>query len=140
MTFGATEWPPPAKSAFYQDAAQHLPGLRGHRLRYDSPALASGQTALAHDATRALFWAATRGDRPQSRASTWVNLRNVKIEGMATGTIDFTGAPLYGDRTGHSIVLKKVSRAHDGTSETRVLCKRTGGDTKRLTRQECRIR
>ncbi|MFG3718498.1 ABC transporter substrate-binding protein [Streptomyces massasporeus] len=127
-------------TAFYLDAAKHLPGLRDHLLRYDSPALASGQTALAHDATRALFWAATRGDRPQSRASTWVNLRSVKIEGMATGTIDFTGAPLYGDRTGHSIVLKKVSRSEDGTSETHELCRRTAGDTKPLTQQECRIR
>ncbi|WP_385862620.1 ABC transporter substrate-binding protein [Streptomyces tuirus] len=127
-------------TAFYQDAAQHLPGLRDHRLRHDSPALASGQTALAHDATRALFWAATRGDRPQSRASTWVNLRSVRIEGMATGTIDFTGAPLYGDRTGHSIVLKEVRRSDDGTSDTHELCRRTAGDTKRLTQKECRIR
>ncbi|MFJ4282167.1 ABC transporter substrate-binding protein [Streptomyces massasporeus] len=127
-------------TAFYLDAAQHLPGLRDHRLSHDSPALASGQTALAHDATRALFWAATRDDRPQSRASTWVNLRSVKIEGMATGTIDFTGAPLYGDRTGHSIVLKEVSRSDDGTSETHELCRRTAGDTERLTQKECRIR
>ncbi|CAM5277494.1 ABC-type branched-subunit amino acid transport system substrate-binding protein OS=Streptomyces violarus OX=67380 GN=FHS41_001713 PE=4 SV=1 [Streptomyces violarus] len=59
-----------------------------------------------------------------------MNLRNVKIEGMATGTIDFTGAPLYGDRTGHSIVLKRVRRAADGTADTRVLCSRTAGDTK----------
>ncbi|MEV7078301.1 ABC transporter substrate-binding protein [Streptomyces sp. NPDC093516] len=127
-------------TAFYLDAAEHLPGLAGRRLRYDSPALASGQTALAHDATRALFWAATRDDRPQSRASTWVNLRNVKIEGMATGTIDFTRAPLYGDRTGHSIVLKQVRRSRDGTSEVHVLCRRTAGDTAPLTREECRIR
>ncbi|CAL9605617.1 hypothetical protein SUDANB108_05545 [Streptomyces sp. enrichment culture] len=127
------------RTAFYLDAAKHLPGLAGRRLRHDSPALASGQTALAHDATRALFWAASRDDRPQSRASTWVNLRNVKIEGMATGTIDFTGAPLYGDRTGHSIVLKEVSRAGDGTSSTRVVCRRTAGDTAPLTRAECPI-
>ncbi|MGA5897212.1 ABC transporter substrate-binding protein [Streptomyces venetus] len=127
------------KTGFYLDAAKYLPGLKDHRLRYDSPALASGQTALAHDATRALFWAATRDDRPQSRASTWVNLRNVKIEGMATGTIDFTRAPLYGDRTGHSIVLKEVRRARDGSSTTRVVCSRTAGDTDRLTEKECRI-
>ncbi|MFD8152613.1 ABC transporter substrate-binding protein [Streptomyces sp. NPDC059720] len=127
------------RTAFYLDAAEHLPGLRGHRLRHDSPALASGQTALAHDATRALFWAATRGDRPQSRASTWVNLRSVKIEGMATGTIDFTGAPLYGDRTGHSIVLKAVRRADDGTADTVVVCRRIAGDTRRLTQRECRL-
>ncbi|MFE6406774.1 hypothetical protein ACFVOR_07540 [Streptomyces sp. NPDC057837] len=68
-----------------------------------------------------------------------MNLRNVKIEGMATGTIDFTGAPLYGDRTGHSIVLKEVSRAGDGTSSTRVVCRRTAGDTAPLTRAECPI-
>lgn len=90
-----------AETAFYLDAAKHLPGLAGRRLRHDS-----GQTALAHDATRALFRTATRDDRPQSRASTGVNLRNVNIVGMAAGTIDFTGAPLYGDRTGHSIVLE----------------------------------
>lgn len=128
------------RTAFYLDAARYLPGLQGRRLRHDSPALDSGQTALAHDATRALFWAATRDDRPQSRASTWVNLRNVKIEGMATGTIDFTGAPLYGDRTGHSIVLKEVSRAKDGTSKPRVLCSRAAGNTEPLTRKECAIR
>ncbi|MEU1850730.1 ABC transporter substrate-binding protein [Streptomyces sp. NPDC019990] len=129
-----------ATTTFYLDAATYLPGLQGRRLSHDSPALDSGQTALAHDATRALFWAATRDDRPQSRASTWVNLRNVKIKGMATGTIDFTGAPLYGDRTGHSIVLKEVSRDKDGTSTPRVLCSRTAGDTRPLTRKECAIR
>jgi hypothetical protein len=128
------------KTTFYLSAAAYLPGLQDRRVRYDSPALASGQTALAHDATRALYWAATRDDRPQSRASTWVNLRNVKIEGMATGTIDFTGAPLYGDRTGHSIVLKRVRRAADGTADARVLCSRTAGETKPLTVKECRIR
>ncbi|MEV3968697.1 ABC transporter substrate-binding protein [Streptomyces sp. NPDC050698] len=128
------------ETGFYLDAATYLPGMRDRRLRYDSPALASGQTALAHDATRALFWAATRGDRPQSRASTWVNLRSVKIEGMATGTIDFTGAPLYGDRTGHSIVLKEVRRTRDGTARPRVVCRRKAGDTAPLTQKECRIR
>ncbi|MEU0192610.1 ABC transporter substrate-binding protein [Streptomyces afghaniensis] len=127
-------------TTFYLSAAAYLPGLQDRRVRYDSPALASGQTALSHDATRALYWAATRDDRPQSRASTWVNLRNVKIEGMATGTIDFTRAPLYGDRTGHSIVIKRVRRAADGTAEPRVLCSRTAGNTKPLTVKECRIR
>ncbi|GAB2717319.1 ABC transporter substrate-binding protein [Streptomyces bullii] len=127
------------KTAFYVDAARHLPGLKGQRLRYDSSALASGQTALAHDATRALYWAASRDDRPQSRAATWVNLRSVKIEGMATGTIDFTRAPLYGDRTGHSIALKEVRRTADGDSETRVVCSRSAGDTTPLTRKECGI-
>ncbi|WP_369195275.1 hypothetical protein [Streptomyces djakartensis] len=69
-----------------------------------------------------------------------MNLRSVEIEGMATGTIDFTGAALYGDRPGHSIVLKAVRRADDGTIDTVVLCRRTAGDTRRLTQRECRLR
>jgi hypothetical protein len=128
-----------ARTSFYVDAAAHLPGLAGHSLRYDSPALASGQTALSHDATRALYYAATSHDRPQSRAATWVNLRTVKLEGMATGTIDFTHAPLYGDRTGQSILIREVHRTPQGTSTTRVVCSRTAGDTRPLTRKECAI-
>ncbi|MCX5249665.1 ABC transporter substrate-binding protein [Streptomyces sp. NBC_00201] len=128
------------RTSFYVDAADHLPGLAGRTLSYDSPVLASGQTALAHDATRALYYAATPHDTPQSRAATWVNLRTVRIEGMATGTIDFTGAPLYGDRTGQSIVLKEVHRTADGTSETHVVCSRIAGDTRPLTLKECAIR
>ncbi|GGX06100.1 ABC transporter substrate-binding protein [Streptomyces lomondensis] len=129
-----------ATTAFYREATAYLPGPKDRLLRYNSPALASGQTALAHDATRALYYAASRDDRPQSRASTWVNLRNVKIKGMATGTIDFTRAPLYGDRTGHSIVLKQVRRTDDGTATTRVVCSRTAGNMAPLTQKECRIR
>ncbi|MGI5379033.1 ABC transporter substrate-binding protein [Streptomyces sp. CA-251387] len=128
------------RTDFYADAARHLPGVKGQRLDPDSPALASGQTALAHDATQALYEAASRDDKPQSRALTWVNLRTVQVPDMATGTIDFTTAPLYGDRTGHSIVLKKVRRKADGTAELRVLCSRVAGDTTALTETECDIK
>lgn len=124
---------------FYEDARKYLPGLGGQRVRHDTPAFASGQTALAHDATRALYWAATRGGAPQSRAATWVNLRTVNLEGMATGTIDFTDAPLYGDRKGHGIVLKEVWRTADGASESRVVCSRVAGDARPLTVKECAI-
>ncbi|MFD0503182.1 hypothetical protein ACFQ0G_10195 [Streptomyces chiangmaiensis] len=127
------------RTSFYDDTAKYLPGLGGRRLSYASPALASGQTALAHDATQALYKAATRDNAAQSRAATWVNLRTVKIEGMATGTIDFTHAPLYGDRTGHGIVLKEVRRDSHGTTTTRVVCSRTAGDTRPLTEKECAI-
>lgn len=59
---------------------------------------------------------------------------------MATGTIDFTDAPLYGDRNGHSIVLKEVWRsADDGTPQSREVCGRVAGDARPLTRKECSI-
>ncbi|MEU6595236.1 ABC transporter substrate-binding protein [Streptomyces sp. NPDC046881] len=127
-------------TAFYEDAAKYLPWVKGKEAAYDAPGFASGQTALAHDATRALYWAASLGDVPQSRAATWVNLRGVKLDGMATGTIDFTDAPLYGERHGHSIVLKRVRRTPQGVSETEVLCSRPAGSTKPLSVQECSIR
>ncbi len=128
-----------SRTTFYEDAAKYLPGLGSQDLRYDTPALAGGQSALAHDAARALYWAATRDGAAQSRAATWVNLRTVKLEGMATGTIDFTHTPLYGDRSGHGIVLKEVRRAEDGTTTSRVVCGRTAGDAKPLTEEECAI-
>ncbi|NUV53502.1 ABC transporter substrate-binding protein [Streptomyces coelicolor] len=127
-------------TAFYQDAAQHLPWLEPGGVTYDAPGFASGQTALAHDATRALYWAASLGDVRQSRAATWVNLRVVKLEGMATGTIDFTDAPLFGERHGHSIVLARVRRTPEGLSQAEVLCSRPAGDTKPLVVRECSIK
>lgn len=140
-----------AGTAFYDDATNFLSGKDGEgdgdeagnkdreRFSVDSSALASGQTALAHDATRALYAAASRGNVPQSRAATWINLRSVEIEGMATGTIDFTHAPLYGPRTGHGIVLNEVRRTSDGRTTPRPLCGRTSGDTRPLTEKECAI-
>ncbi|TWD23979.1 ABC-type branched-subunit amino acid transport system substrate-binding protein [Streptomyces sp. T12] len=116
-----------AGTAFYQDAVEHLPWLEEGEATYDAPDFASGQTALAHDATRALYWAASLGDVRQSRAATWVNLRGVKLDGMATGTIDFTDAPLYGERHGHSIVLARVRRTPEGVSKAEVLCSRPAG-------------
>ncbi|MFF8960949.1 ABC transporter substrate-binding protein [Streptomyces sp. NPDC014894] len=128
-----------AMTEFYENAAKHLPGLASGRLSPDTPVLASGQTALAHDATQALYSAATRRDDSRSRSETWVNLRTVKLGGMATGTIDFTGAPLYGDRKGHSVALKEVRRGADGSSRSRVLCSRVAGDSRPLTEKECAI-
>lgn len=46
---------------------------------------------------------------------------------MATGTIDFTDAPLYGERHGHSIVLARVRRTPEGLSKAEVLCSRPAG-------------
>ncbi|QOV44051.1 ABC transporter substrate-binding protein [Streptomyces chromofuscus] len=126
-------------TAFYEDAAKHLPWMRNGEATYDAADFASGQTALSHDATRALYWAASLGDVRQSRAATWVNLRSVKLDGMATGTIDFTDAPLYGERRGHSIVLKRVRRTPEGISEADVLCSRPAGDTEPLDVRECAI-
>ncbi|MFF9489798.1 ABC transporter substrate-binding protein [Streptomyces sp. NPDC014676] len=126
-------------TAFYEDAAHYLPWLEDGRATYDAADFASGQTALSHDATRALYWAASLGDVRQSRSATWVNLRNVKLDGMATGTIDFTDAPLYEERHGHSIVLNRVRRTAGGVSKAEVLCSRTAGGTEPLTVRECSI-
>ncbi|GGR50354.1 ABC transporter substrate-binding protein [Streptomyces griseomycini] len=126
-------------TAFYEEAAKYLPWLEDGRATYDAADFASGQTALSHDATRALYWAASLGDVRQSRAATWVNLRSVKLDGMATGTIDFTDAPLYGERHGHSIVLKRVRRTPGGVSEAEVLCSRPAGSGKPLDVRECSI-
>ncbi|MFG2510728.1 ABC transporter substrate-binding protein [Streptomyces sp. NPDC048584] len=128
-----------SRTAFYEDASHYLPWLKDGRVTYDAAGFASGQTALAHDSTRALYWAASLGDVPQSRSATWVNLRNVRLDGMATGTIDFTGAPLYAERHGHSIVLNRVRRTAEGVSQAEVLCSRPAGSTKPLSVKECSI-
>ncbi|MFJ2946685.1 ABC transporter substrate-binding protein [Streptomyces sp. NPDC087226] len=128
-----------SRTAFYEDASHYLPWLKDDRVTYDAAGFASGQTALSHDSTRALYWAASLGDVPQSRSATWVNLRNVKLDGMATGTIDFTGAPLYAERHGHSIVLNRVRRTAEGVSQAEVLCSRPAGSTKPLSVKECSI-
>ncbi|TWF83938.1 ABC transporter substrate-binding protein [Streptomyces capillispiralis] len=129
-----------AGTDFYNAAAKYLPWLEEGQATYDATGFASGQTALSHDATRALYWAASLGDEPQSRAATWVNLRGVKLDGMATGRIDFTDAPLYGERRGHSIVLKRVRRTADGVSQAEVLCSRPAGGIEPLSVKECAIR
>jgi hypothetical protein len=126
-------------TAFYEDAGKYLPWPEDEEATYDAADFASGQTALAHDATRALYWAASLGDVRQSRAATWVNLRGVKLDGMATGTIDFTDAPLYGERHGHSIVLKRVRRTPEGVSKAEVLCSRPAGSPKPLDVRDCSI-
>ncbi|MGX2993302.1 ABC transporter substrate-binding protein [Streptomyces sp. JNUCC 64] len=128
-----------SSTSFYKDAHAHLLGREEELPTHETAVFSSGQTALNHDATRALYWAATRGSVPQSRAATWVNLRTVKLSGMATGTIDFTKAPLYGDRDGHSVALKQVRSAPDGTPRTRLICSRVAGDAEPLTRRECAI-
>lgn len=128
---------------FYDEANRYLPGVQGKtRATYTSAYLASGQTALSYDATRALFSAASRTDAPQSRAATWVNLRNVNIDGLATGTVDFTQAPVYGSRTGFGIVLWRVERDPHGTTRSTRLCGRTSGPTTEpttLTAARCPI-
>ncbi|WP_344599837.1 ABC transporter substrate-binding protein [Streptomyces glaucus] len=129
-----------SRTTFYEDAAHHLPWLEGRKVTYDDAEFSSGQTALSHDATRALHWAASLGDAPQSRTATWVNLRGVELDGMATGKIDFTHTPPYRERRDHSIVLKRVRRTPDGVSETTVLCSRPAGTTEELTAEKCSIR
>ncbi|WP_046503886.1 type 1 periplasmic-binding domain-containing protein [Streptomyces odonnellii] len=150
----AAEADPP----FYANAEDFLPGLTGKDVSYRSSFLSNGQTALSHDATQALYEAASRsrseqwlrfpaegtgrGPRrePQNRATTWANLRTVILKGMATGTVDFTGAPVYGERGGHGIALIRVRQGDDGDVLRTRLCGRQAGDTAPLTPQVCDIR
>ncbi|WP_223772661.1 hypothetical protein [Streptomyces sp. 135] len=70
-----------------------------------------------------------------------MNLRNVSVKSLATGTIDVTRAPLYEARAGHSIALVEVRREEGGdTYRSPEVCSRRAGDTARLTEEKCRIR
>ncbi|MEE1938292.1 ABC transporter substrate-binding protein [Streptomyces sp. TRM 70361] len=134
--------------SYFRDRPQEE---RQKNARPDSEVFANGQFALAHDATRALYSAATGDDEPSnSRAATWVNLRKVDLGAMATGTIDFTEAPLGENREGQSIVLKKVTRAsQQGGFRTTVLCSLKAGERenendedselRKLTAKDCSI-
>ncbi|WP_399920463.1 ABC transporter substrate-binding protein [Streptomyces kanamyceticus] len=129
----------PGDTDFYADAQKAFPESFPGTIGPDSPQLASGQAALSHDATKALHTAA--GKAPHNRAATWVNLRNVSVKSLATGTIDFTRAPLYEARAGHSIALVEVRREEGGdTYRSAEVCSRRAGDTARLTEEDCRIR
>ncbi|MBM7171973.1 ABC transporter substrate-binding protein [Streptomyces sp. G44] len=124
---------------FYADAQKALPGsFRGDGDPRNSPHLSSGQAALSHDATKALHTAA--GKAPHNRAATWVNLRDVSVKSLATGTIDFTRAPLYKARAGHSIALVEVRRKEGSdTYDSAEVCSRSAGDIRRLRVEDCRI-
>ncbi|MFF3754633.1 ABC transporter substrate-binding protein [Streptomyces sp. NPDC002018] len=148
---------PAGGTLFYTDAEEYLPGLDGEDVSYTSPFLRNGQTALSHDATRALYEAASRSRsqkpqrpltegasrgpsrEPQNRATTWVNLRTVSLKNMATGTIDFTRAPVYGDREGHGIALVRVRKGDDGAVVSTKLCARPAGNLAALTEEGCAI-
>lgn len=150
----AAEADPP----FYANAEDFLPGLKGKDVSYESPFLSNGQTALSHDATQALYEAASRSRsqrplrlpaegtsrglrrEPQDRATTWANLRTVSLKSMATGTVDFTKAPVYGERVGHGIALVRVRQGDDGDVLRTRLCGRPAGNTAPLTPQACDIR
>ncbi|MFE0424001.1 ABC transporter substrate-binding protein [Streptomyces sp. NPDC058953] len=131
----------PRDTAFYLNAVEYLP-LPDKRAGWagpEAPELASGQIALAHDATRALREAASVGDRALSRAATWVNLRTVNLPKMATGTIDFTTALPRRARAGHSIVINMVRSGDDGAPVLSRLCARPAGTVTPLTVDECRV-
>ncbi|MGA4846813.1 ABC transporter substrate-binding protein [Streptomyces sp. G5(2025)] len=128
----------PGDTDFYADARKTFPESFRGEVGPKSPELSSGQAALSHDATKALHTAA--GKAPHNRAATWVNLRNVSVKSLATGTIDFTKAPLYKSREGHSIALVEVRREEGSdTYRSAEVCSRSAGDTAPLTVQDCRI-
>lgn len=127
---------------FYSLVEEHL-GLQD--ASHKTASLASGQAAMSHDATRTLYKAAVAvtGEirEPRSRAATWVNLRGVTMDAMATGDIDFTGVPLCDgespcpDREGYGIVLKVVRYGE----KPRVLCSRVAGNAEPFGSGKCDV-
>ncbi|WP_431032905.1 hypothetical protein ACQYWQ_06320 [Streptomyces sp. P6-2-1] len=107
---------------FYEEAQRFLPGVP-EDIGPGDAALASGQTALAHDATWALAEAADRAEG-RGPAETWVRL--AKGEGTitkATGDIGFAGYPQAEGHGAQSMALWRVSRrAGDGRLESVLLC------------------
>ncbi|NKI43133.1 ABC transporter substrate-binding protein [Streptomyces physcomitrii] len=101
-----------------------------------SPDLANGQTALTHDATEVLYHAATADGRPRNRAETWANLRQQKVSGLATGTIDFTGIAPHRPRKGYGITLMQVGHGKDGSNIATVKLRQAAGSTDKLA-QDC---
>ncbi|MEU6736073.1 ABC transporter substrate-binding protein [Streptomyces physcomitrii] len=101
-----------------------------------SPGLANGQTALTHDATEVLYHAATADGRPRNRAETWANLRQQKVSGLATGTIDFTGIAPHRPRKGYGITLMQVGHGKDGSNMATVKLRQAAGSTDKLA-QDC---
>ncbi|MEU7648211.1 ABC transporter substrate-binding protein [Streptomyces huasconensis] len=123
---------------FYADTEKAFPETFSGEVDEKNPLLSSGQAALSHDATKALHTAA--GKAPHNRAATWVNLRNVSVKSLATGTIDFTEAPLYKERKGHSIALVEVRRKKGSDMyDSQEVCSRSAGDIRPLTLKRCRI-
>ncbi|GAB2958652.1 hypothetical protein GCM10023080_018110 [Streptomyces pseudoechinosporeus] len=109
---------------FYEAASTYLD------IHATPDTFASGQTPLSHDATRALYWAASdtkfshsSKEKPHTRAATAANLWRVELSGMATGDIDFTTARPFKNRTGHSIRLMEIPHAE----KARLLCQRPAG-------------
>ncbi|MEU3600380.1 ABC transporter substrate-binding protein, partial [Streptomyces sp. NPDC006798] len=144
LYYAALAYPADGQSTnFYRNAEQYLspaaPAVRPGWARPRASLLASGQTALSYDATRALHKAASVGGAVQNRAATWVNLRTVDLPNMATGTIDFTDAQPRANRTGHSIVLNEVRTGRDAKPVLRALCGRAAGDARPLTAADCSI-
>ncbi|KOU56880.1 hypothetical protein ADK57_40840 [Streptomyces sp. MMG1533] len=125
------------KTSFYRLAKDRL-GLRG-TVGPENQSFSSGQAALAYDATRAMYRAATLKGRLHDRAGTWVNLRAVNLPDMATGRIDFTKAGLYAGHDGHGIVLRKATFTATGESTTRRLCGRPAGDSTPLDLVGCSL-
>lgn len=124
-----------AVAAAKEDGKDKGLGL-GANTNYASEELADGQTASAHDATQALFTAATRGDGqtaeamrkdgPHSRAETWANLRRTDISHLATGRINFTDTDADGDRL-YAYSLVKVTDLGSKNYACTVLAARAAG-------------
>ena len=115
-----------------------VPDLR--QPAYTDPLFESGQVALAHDATEALYQAASRHGIPQTAAETWANLRGVAVDNMATGTITFAVTEPYAPQEVHGIDILRVSYPKDSSPgyQTTIVCGQAAGGPDRLTAAQCR--
>ena len=111
---------------------------------YDDRLFASGQLALAWDATAALYHAASwpsraQQDQVQTAAETWANLRGFRLDSMATGTVTFEGTVPYQPQQVHGLNILRVRRASDGreANETRIICGLPAGSGQPVTDLAC---
>jgi hypothetical protein len=112
---------------------------------YDDRLFASGQIALAWDATAALYQAASwpspaQRDRVQTSAETWANLRGLTLASMATGTVTFEGTAPYRSQQVHGLNILRVRRGNDGQgpNETKIICGLPAGSGQPITDLTCK--
>ncbi|WP_010290696.1 hypothetical protein [Streptomyces sp. SA3_actF] len=109
-------------AAFYEEAQSFLPGIP-EGIGPGDDALASGQTALAHDATWALAEAADKAEG-RGPAETWFWLaKGEDTITKATGDIGFAHYPQAEGHGAQSMAMWRVSRSpEDGKLESVLLC------------------
>jgi hypothetical protein len=131
-----------ATRGFYEDTQRTLtallpvgsptPAFTDPARPWSDPMFSSGQTAMSYSATAVLYRAAKNGDRPQSAAETWADLRWRPNPNLPVGTVSFAGSRPYADQRGHGYEITRVTY-RDGTVRSESVCGRPAGSEERLT-------